>query len=124
MDGRIVNLSTHGFMVHIDGEFEQGEQILMDLPVVGETMAKVAWALGGRIGGQFVIPIQPGRTSWKRIKSRRTFSAASMGKTNEALPESSRLIRMPMTSPLEFSSGAPPSPRCTEILARKWVVPK
>ena len=61
MDARIVNLSTHGFMIRIDGEFDQGEQILVDLPVVGETMAKVAWALGGRIGGQFVIPIQPGR---------------------------------------------------------------
>jgi hypothetical protein len=61
MDAHVVNLSTHGFMIRIDGEFEQGEQILVDLPVVGETMAKVAWALGGRIGGQFFIPIQPGR---------------------------------------------------------------
>ena len=60
-DARVVNLSTHGFMVRSDDEFEQGERILVDLPVVGETMAKVAWALGGRVGGQFVIPIPPGR---------------------------------------------------------------
>lgn len=61
VDARVVNLSTHGFMIRADGAFEQGEHLLIDLPVVGDTLAKVAWALGGRIGGQFVTPIAPGR---------------------------------------------------------------
>ena len=59
IDSRVVNLSTHGFMIRTDGKFEQGEHVLIDLPVVGETLAKVAWALGGRIGGQFVAPLAP-----------------------------------------------------------------
>lgn len=60
MDARVVNLSTHGFMIRIDDAFEQGENVVIDLPVVGERLAKIAWALGGRVGGQFIVPVQPG----------------------------------------------------------------
>jgi len=57
MDARMVDLSTHGFMVRIGGPFEQNEQILINLPVIGEVAARVAWALGGRVGGQLCVPI-------------------------------------------------------------------
>jgi hypothetical protein len=57
MDARVVDLSPRGFMVRIDGPFEPEERVLIDLPVVGEVTARVAWALGGRLGGQLLVPI-------------------------------------------------------------------
>lgn len=61
LDARVVNLSTHGFMLRVDGKFEPGEHLLIALPVVGDALAKVAWSLGGRIGGQFVAPLAQDR---------------------------------------------------------------
>jgi hypothetical protein len=63
MDARVVNISTHGFMARADGTFQQGEHVVIDLPAVGERLAKVAWALGGRVGGQFIVPIEARRYS-------------------------------------------------------------
>lgn len=60
-DARIVNLSTHGFMVRVEQPFEPGEQVIISLPEIGEVMARVAWSLGGRTGGQFLVPIRPDR---------------------------------------------------------------
>ena len=59
LDARVVNISSRGFMVRIDGIFQEGEPVLIDLPVVGEVRAKVAWALGGRMGAQLAAPIGP-----------------------------------------------------------------
>lgn len=63
IDARVVNISTHGFMARADGEFTPGEHFVIDLPVVGERLAKIAWALGGRVGGQFIVPIVSSRYS-------------------------------------------------------------
>ena len=60
-DARVVNLSTHGFMVRVEQSFETGEQVIISLPKVGEVVARVAWSLGGRTGGQFVVPIAADR---------------------------------------------------------------
>jgi len=61
IDARVVNISTHGFMIRAEGAFQPGDPLHITLPVVGEVMAKVAWALGGRLGGQFTTPIDQPR---------------------------------------------------------------
>jgi proline racemase len=61
LDARVVNLSSHGFMVRTEEAFQQGEQVSIKLPVLGEVTAKIAWALGGRVGGQFLTPVDPAR---------------------------------------------------------------
>lgn len=54
---RLVNISPQGFMVRVEKSFQQGELVIISLPVAGDVRAKVAWALGGRLGGQFLSPI-------------------------------------------------------------------
>ena len=49
----IVNLSPHGLMARCDTEFEIGQRLRVNLPIVGVIVAEVRWALGGRIGCQF-----------------------------------------------------------------------
>jgi hypothetical protein len=61
LDARVVNLSSHGFMVRTEGALEIGDLVTIALPIVGETAAKIVWALGGRVGGQFVTPIEQTR---------------------------------------------------------------
>jgi hypothetical protein len=63
-DGRqlpllIVNLSPSGLMARCDAHVGIGEQIRLPLPLVGHVVGDVRWALGGRIGCQFlnVIPL-------------------------------------------------------------------
>ena len=57
-DGRpinllIVNLSPHGLMARCESALEAGQRIRVTLPVAGQVVAEVRWALGGRIGCQF-----------------------------------------------------------------------
>jgi hypothetical protein len=49
----IVNVSPHGLMARCDTEFEIGQRLRVNLPVVGTLVAEVRWSLGGRIGCQF-----------------------------------------------------------------------
>lgn len=55
----VVNTSIGGFMARTEGEHERGERIAVLLPVVGELEATIRWALGGRIGCQFDLPVEP-----------------------------------------------------------------
>lgn len=61
IDARVVNISTHGLMIRAEGAFQPGDQLSITLPIIGEITAKVAWALGGRLGGQFLAPIDQSR---------------------------------------------------------------
>lgn len=51
---QVVNISANGFMARSETELPIGHPLTIRLPVVGEVKAEVRWALGGRIGCQFV----------------------------------------------------------------------
>jgi hypothetical protein len=51
---QVVNISANGFMARSETELPIGHPLTIRLPIVGEIKAEVRWALGGRIGCQFV----------------------------------------------------------------------
>lgn len=53
----VVNMSPQGLMARCEAAFEPGDLLRIQLPILGETGAEVRWALGGRIGCQFLQPI-------------------------------------------------------------------
>ncbi|WP_333572192.1 PilZ domain-containing protein [Sphingomonas sp.] len=53
----IVNVSPQGLMARCEAAFEAGDLLRIQLPVLGETGAEIRWALGGRVGCQFLQPI-------------------------------------------------------------------
>jgi hypothetical protein len=53
----IVNLSPGGLMARCDGAFADDELLQVELPGLGLVPAEVRWALGGRIGCQFVSAV-------------------------------------------------------------------
>lgn len=53
----IVNVSPQGLMARGGAALEPGDLVRVQLPLLGETGAEVRWALGGRIGCQFLQPI-------------------------------------------------------------------
>ncbi|HET8613055.1 MAG TPA: PilZ domain-containing protein [Sphingomonas sp.] len=53
----VVNISPLGFMSRTDAALTPGERIAVTLPMIGPRAARVVWALGGRVGGEFIDPI-------------------------------------------------------------------
>ena len=53
----IVNISPQGLMARCGAPLEAGDLLRIQLPRVGDTGAEIRWALGGRIGCQFLQPI-------------------------------------------------------------------
>jgi hypothetical protein len=49
----VVNISAHGLMARCDDPLAAGDQIRVQLPVLGTVFGEVRWALGGRAGVQF-----------------------------------------------------------------------
>lgn len=65
-DGRtlqtlVVDLSPTGLMTRCDAAVAIGEKIRVQLPIVGQTRGEVRWALGGRFGLQFDVPVDLAR---------------------------------------------------------------
>jgi hypothetical protein len=58
---RVVNLSANGFMARTEAPFAADAPVCITLPRIGQIDARIAWALGGRIGGQFAIPLAEDR---------------------------------------------------------------
>jgi len=56
-DVLLVNISQHGFMVREYGETPKGTIVRLALPRLGQVSAKVVWSLGGRVGAEFIKPI-------------------------------------------------------------------
>ncbi|NNM75324.1 PilZ domain-containing protein [Sphingomonas sp. ID1715] len=54
---QLVNISAGGFMARTEAEIEPETPLRIRLPLLGEREAEVRWALAGRIGCQFVRPI-------------------------------------------------------------------
>ena len=56
-DVLLVNISPLGFMVREYGETPKGTIVRIALPRLGQVSAKVMWSLGGRLGAEFIKPI-------------------------------------------------------------------
>ena len=56
-DVLLVNISPLGFMVREYGSTEKGAIVKLQLPRLGDVPAKIVWSLGGRIGAEFLSPI-------------------------------------------------------------------
>ncbi|ATE63905.1 PilZ domain-containing protein [Rhizorhabdus dicambivorans] len=56
-DVLLVNISPLGFMVREYGETPKGSIVRLALPRLGQVTAKVVWSLGGRVGAEFIKPI-------------------------------------------------------------------
>ena len=59
VEARLVNVSSHGFMVEVDEPIEAGARVWLTLPGAGRVNGLVLWAKGGRIGGELATPIDP-----------------------------------------------------------------
>jgi hypothetical protein len=55
----IVNISLTGLMARTITTIEPGMAVGIALPLLGERAVRIVWALGGRIGAEFVEPIKP-----------------------------------------------------------------
>lgn len=56
-DVLLVNISPFGFMVREYGETPKGAIVRLALPRLGQVSARVVWSLGGRVGAEFIKPI-------------------------------------------------------------------
>lgn len=59
VDARLINISAHGFMADIDGDFAPGTRVWLMLPGRKRANALVKWASGRRIGAEFAEEIDP-----------------------------------------------------------------
>jgi hypothetical protein len=57
----VVNISSHGMMARCEAELGEGDWLRVTLPKAGTLLARVRWALGGRVGFQFDAPIPRAR---------------------------------------------------------------
>lgn len=56
-DVLLVNISPLGFMAREYGETPKGTLVRLALPRLGQVSARVVWSLGGRVGAEFIKPI-------------------------------------------------------------------
>lgn len=59
VDGRLVNISSRGFMIETDALIEPGTRIWITLPGAGRVAGLVVWTKNGRIGGELANSIDP-----------------------------------------------------------------
>jgi hypothetical protein len=59
VDARLVNISSHGFMVETGALIEAGARVWLTLPGAGRVNGLVIWSRNGCIGGTFAEPIDP-----------------------------------------------------------------
>lgn len=59
VDARLLNLSSNGFMAETASHIVPGTRIWLTLPGALRVNGLVKWARNGRIGGEFVTPIDP-----------------------------------------------------------------
>jgi len=56
-DVLLVNISPLGFMAREYGQTAKGTLVRLALPRLGQVSARVVWSLGGRVGAEFIKPI-------------------------------------------------------------------
>lgn len=57
----IVDMSPMGMMVRSNHDLSPGDRMRVNLPDVGAVVAEVRWSMAGRMGCQFVEPIDRAR---------------------------------------------------------------
>lgn len=61
IDVVIRTISSNGFMAEAEGEFPPGSFVRLRLPGLGAVHARVVWADGRQLGGEFLNAVQPAR---------------------------------------------------------------
>ena len=59
VEGRLLNISSRGFMAETKALIRPGSRIWLTLPAAGRVNALVVWARSGRIGGELAEAIDP-----------------------------------------------------------------
>ena len=59
VEGRLRNISSHGFMVETEARIEPGSRIWLTLPGAGRVNGLVIWSRNGQIGGELAEQIDP-----------------------------------------------------------------
>lgn len=55
----IRNISELGFMAETGNDLVEGCYVRLRLPCVGTVHARISWAKGGQVGGEFVNAVNP-----------------------------------------------------------------
>ena len=56
---RIINISPLGLMGRCEGTFATGDHVTVSLPVLQDYPADIRWNEDGRVGMEFLTPIEP-----------------------------------------------------------------
>lgn len=59
VEGRLINISSRGFMVETDALIETGSRVWLTLPGAGRINGLVLWSKNGRVGGELAEPLDP-----------------------------------------------------------------
>lgn len=59
VEGRLINISSRGFMAETDAQIEPGSRVWLTLPGAGRINGLVLWTKNGRVGGELAEPIDP-----------------------------------------------------------------
>ncbi|MFZ2994924.1 PilZ domain-containing protein [Sphingobium sp.] len=56
---RIINISPLGLMGRCDGAFATGDHVTVSLPMLDDYPADIRWNEDGRVGMEFLTPVEP-----------------------------------------------------------------
>ena len=59
VEGRLINISSRGFMAETEALIEPGSRVWLTLPGAGRVNGLVLWTKNGRVGGEFAEPVDP-----------------------------------------------------------------
>jgi hypothetical protein len=59
VEGRLINISSRGFMAETQALIEPGSRVWLTLPGAGRINGLILWAKNGRVGGELAEPIDP-----------------------------------------------------------------
>jgi hypothetical protein len=59
VEGRLINISSRGFMAETEALIEPGSRVWLTLPGAGRINGLVLWTKNGRVGGELAEPIDP-----------------------------------------------------------------
>lgn len=59
VEGRLINISSRGFMAETEALIEPGSRVWLTLPGLGRINGLVLWMKNGRLGGELAEPIDP-----------------------------------------------------------------
>ena len=57
VDAWLVDISQNGCMIRCEADIVTEDLVTITLPLVSKWVGRVVWALGGRVGMEFVMPL-------------------------------------------------------------------